>query len=231
MMESAVKVALAATSLVAVFHVSQATAANDTIVCSSPKRGYHECSTRFSAPILVRQIGRNACIINNTWGYNPATGHIWVNGGCRGVFAEQHGYHRGRAGTMDVTARRYSYRGDFIGYGPLVNVQRNQVTNNITNIHQNIINFQPTVTFNDHEMSRFEDHSQDVDTTPHFDRQGNPNFDVNGNYIGPHGVGALVDPPDDAVSSPVFDAESEARQDIANIDAAIKDGCDFTNSC
>ena len=35
-----------------------------------------------------------------------------------------------------------------------------------------------------------------IDPTPQFDAQGNPNFDTHGNYIGGHGDGVLVDPPD-----------------------------------
>ena len=44
--------------------------------------------------------------------------------------------------------------------------------------------------------------SQQVDQTPQFDRQGNPNFDTNGNYIGPHGVGKLVGPEDNRDLNP-----------------------------
>ena len=40
-----------------------------------------------------------------------------------------------------------------------------------------------------------------IDNRPQFDRQGNPNFDTRGNYIGCHGVGCEVDSPDDATSS------------------------------
>jgi hypothetical protein len=34
-----------------------------------------------------------------------------------------------------------------------------------------------------------------IDTRPSFDKQGNPNFDTQGNWIGCHGVGCDVDPP------------------------------------
>lgn len=40
-----------------------------------------------------------------------------------------------------------------------------------------------------------------IDTRPQFDRQGNPNFDTRGNYIGCHGMGCEVDQPDDDGSS------------------------------
>lgn len=35
-----------------------------------------------------------------------------------------------------------------------------------------------------------------IDSTPQFDKDGNPNFDTQGNYQGCHGVGCLVDNPD-----------------------------------
>lgn len=35
-----------------------------------------------------------------------------------------------------------------------------------------------------------------IDTTPHFDKNGEPNFDTQGNYQGCHDVGCLVDDPD-----------------------------------
>lgn len=36
-----------------------------------------------------------------------------------------------------------------------------------------------------------------VDTSPHFDKSGNPNYDTDGNYDGCHGAGCLVDPPEE----------------------------------
>jgi len=35
-----------------------------------------------------------------------------------------------------------------------------------------------------------------IDTRPQFDKDGNPNFDTQGNYVGCHGVGCEVDNPD-----------------------------------
>lgn len=37
----------------------------------------------------------------------------------------------------------------------------------------------------------------DIDTRPQYDRDGNPNFDTQGNYQGCNGIGCLVDNPDD----------------------------------
>ena len=39
--------------------------------------------------------------------------------------------------------------------------------------------------------------SDEIDTRPSFDRDGNHNFDTDGNYIGCHGIGCEVDNPDD----------------------------------
>jgi hypothetical protein len=38
--------------------------------------------------------------------------------------------------------------------------------------------------------------STTIDTTPQFDKNGEPNFDTQGNYQGCHGIGCLVDDPD-----------------------------------
>lgn len=38
--------------------------------------------------------------------------------------------------------------------------------------------------------------NQNIDTRPQFDKQGNPNFDSQGNYQGCHGIGCQVDNPD-----------------------------------
>lgn len=38
--------------------------------------------------------------------------------------------------------------------------------------------------------------NDDIDPRPAFDKNGNPNFDAQDNYIGCHGVGCMVDDPD-----------------------------------
>jgi len=40
-----------------------------------------------------------------------------------------------------------------------------------------------------------------IDTRPQFDKDGNPNFDTQGNYVGCHGVGCEVDNPDNPAES------------------------------
>lgn len=42
----------------------------------------------------------------------------------------------------------------------------------------------------------FQSSNNNIDTTPQFDKDGNPNFDTKGNYQGCHGVGCMVDNPD-----------------------------------
>ena len=44
---------------------------------------------------------------------------------------------------------------------------------------------------------QFRSSNDDVDDRPQFDREGNPNFDTQGNYQGCHGIGCEVDTPDD----------------------------------
>lgn len=165
-----------------------------TVVCQSTHFKYNECPARFSAPILVMQKSQSPCIINNSWGYNPGTGYLWVSRGCAGVFADQAGYHYGQSGSMDVNARRYNNQGAFIGYGPTIVVQKNVVNNQVT-IQRN----SQTVINSNHDIARITnpDATQNIDSTPQFDRNGNPNFDTHGDYVGPHGLGALVDAPED----------------------------------
>lgn len=42
---------------------------------------------------------------------------------------------------------------------------------------------------------------QQIDTRPQFDKDGNPNFDTQGNYVGCHGAGCGVDNPDNPADS------------------------------
>lgn len=138
----------------------------ETVTCLSEHKHYNECPTPFEAPQLVLQTSNQPCIINKSWGFNPATGNLWVANGCKGVFADQHGYHHGRSGKHDADAHRYDNQGRYIGphgVGALVD-------------------------------DPWED--DDIDPRPAFDSQGNPNFDTHGNYIGPHGTGQFVDPPE-----------------------------------
>jgi len=60
--------------------------AMQTFTCESQsaKRTYCRADTRFGIRVL-RQLSRNDCIANRTWGYD-ANG-VWVSGGCRAEFA------------------------------------------------------------------------------------------------------------------------------------------------
>lgn len=49
--------------------------------------------------------------------------------------------------------------------------------------------------------------SRKIDDRPQFDRNGNPNFDTQGNYQGCRGIGCEVDTPDDDSSSDDDDSE------------------------
>lgn len=197
-----------------------ASASPSTVFCRSVGGKYTECPARFVAPMLVMQKSRAACIINNSWGYNPNTGYLWVSRGCVGVFADQAGYHHGQSGGMDVHARRYSNQGAFIGYGPLISVQKNVVNNQVT-IQDN----STTVINTNHDVARITtpEVTENIDSTPQFDRNGNPNFDTEGKYIGPHGLGALVDAP------PPEPEGSNAAEDTNAGNADDGSGSDTTN--
>ncbi len=66
--------------------LSPAAAQNRTISCESTNGRYNECRSFFRAPVIVKQRSKSRCVRNRTWGYER--GIIWVDRGCRAVFAE-----------------------------------------------------------------------------------------------------------------------------------------------
>ncbi len=160
------------------------TMAQQTVECRSNNYKYNECyAGDLSRPQLIHQISSSSCILNRTWGYNPRSRYIWVGEGCSGVFADVGGYHHGRGDTWDEGARHYDERGHDAGaiIGGLV----------LGGILGAALN-------DEHESHRHvrDRRSEEIDTRPQFDRDGNPNFDTHGNYIGCHGLGCQVDNPD-----------------------------------
>ncbi|MBL8908053.1 MAG: DUF3011 domain-containing protein [Rhizobiales bacterium] len=162
--------------------------AGETIKCKSKHNKYTECAAHFKAPILVRQTSRQPCIINSTWGYNPNTRHIWVAAGCNGLFADAHGFHHGAAGSFDKDAHRYNRNGMFVGSGPVVIY--NTKVKNVTKLQ--LDGPGGIGTHHDEDAPKPDNDWQRI---PQFDKNGFPNFDTEGNYVGPHGLGALVDAP------------------------------------
>lgn len=66
----------------------------DTVRCESRDGRYTECRTSFRGPAeLVEQLSSTRCVEGRNWG--RTRGGIWVDGGCRGLFA---GYHSGGGG-------------------------------------------------------------------------------------------------------------------------------------
>jgi len=56
-----------------------------TIICESDNNTRHRCEVDTQYGVrLTRQISRNACILNRTWGYDSRG--IWVRDGCRAEF-------------------------------------------------------------------------------------------------------------------------------------------------
>lgn len=159
--------------------------AQQTVECRSNNYSYNECyAGELSRPQLIHQISSSACIVNRTWGYNPRSGYVWVNEGCSGVFADVGGYHHGRGDTWDDGARHYDERGHDAGAiigGLVLGAMLGAAASDDSHAaHQ-------------HARDR---RSEEIDTRPQFDREGNPNFDTHGNYIGCHGLGCQVDNPD-----------------------------------
>jgi hypothetical protein len=59
---------------------------------------------------------------------------------------------------------------------------------------------------------------QTIDRRPQYDRNGNPNFDKRGRYIGCHGIGCRVDDPDDDGDQSVDDRPQYDKEGNPNFD-------------
>lgn len=66
--------------------LSPAAAQGRAIACESQGNQYTECRSYFRAPVIVQQRSKRSCVRGRTWGYER--GIIWVDNGCRAVFAE-----------------------------------------------------------------------------------------------------------------------------------------------
>ncbi|KRG77024.1 hypothetical protein ABB28_01195 [Stenotrophomonas chelatiphaga] len=67
-----------------------------SIRCESQNNRERVCNTGWRNARLVRQISGTACVEGRTWGTRD--GAVWVNGGCRGEFAEARGSSGGNWG-------------------------------------------------------------------------------------------------------------------------------------
>lgn len=64
-------------------------AQESSVTCRSQNNSYNECrAEQLNQPELVRKLAGAQCVEEQTWGYNPRTGYIWVSQGCSGVFAD-----------------------------------------------------------------------------------------------------------------------------------------------
>lgn len=179
-----------------------------TVECHSVNYQYSECRAPLRAPHLVHQISSSSCILNRTWGFDSRNQRLWVDQGCSGVFADVGGYHHGSSGTFDPGSRRYDERGRDVGLlvlGTLAGAALSSFDR-----HEHYSNYRSdTHSYANggydgcHGIGCMVDKPKDdsgsdaIDTRPSFDKQGNPNFDTQGNWIGCHGVGCDVDPPSD----------------------------------
>jgi hypothetical protein len=162
-MKYLILILLAAAAFIIPSQSASAQAVRGAVSCSSIGQSYRECRAfNLRNPQLVRQLSRNPCIANQTWGFIPRSGYLRVSGGFKGVFAD---------------VFRPGFRN---GFPPIF------------------------ITPPAPPPPRYRRNNNDdqVDNTPQFDRQGNPNFDTNGNYQGPHGLGKLVGPDDNPGQNP-----------------------------
>lgn len=141
-------------------------------------------------------------------GLYPKSKYLWVAQGCSGVFADVGGYHHGRGDGYDPGARHYDHRGHDAGavvgglvLGALIGAvaadggkKKHHSTSNYDGSSHKYNGCHGVGCMVDNPDRKGREDR--VDTTPQFDRDGNPNFDVHGNYQGCHGMGCLVDNPD-----------------------------------
>lgn len=176
--------------------------AQETVECRSHDYQYTECQAPLDEPQLVHQISGASCIVNRTWGFNPKTRRIWVAEGCAGVFADPNGYHYGRGDKYDADARHYDARGHDTGKlaaGLVAAVLIGAALDDDSS--KNKKKGRDYTTSNDYysnpsHKKHKKSGGDDFDSRPAFDKEGNPNFDTQGGYIGCHGVGCEVDNPD-----------------------------------
>jgi hypothetical protein len=69
-----------------------------TIDCGSGNNKPGRCPVRWRDAQLVRQDSKAACVRDRTWGFDQQANAIWVDRGCRGIFAEAGGWGGGRPG-------------------------------------------------------------------------------------------------------------------------------------
>ncbi|MEZ0472480.1 DUF3011 domain-containing protein [Luteimonas salinilitoris] len=191
-------------AFLACFGLPSSAAAQATVECISHDYRYSECYAPLEQPQLVYQKSHSACIINKTWGFNPATSRVWVSDGCSGVFADAGGYHHGVAGTADGNARQYDQHGHDAGtlvagavLGALIEGAADS-RHDRRHTHSNARRYSTPSGYNGcHGVGCLIDNPDQTvtDDRPQFDREGNPNFDTQGNYQGCHGIGCDVDDP------------------------------------
>ena len=163
--------------------------AQATVECASNNHQYDECyAGMLRAPQLVNQISNAACIVNRTWGFNRQSGYIWVADGCRGVFADVGGYHHGRGDTYDSGARHYDEYGHDTGK-VVAGMVLGAILSNANNATKARTEYRYTTSNVDHSRN---------------------------NYTGCHGIGCMVDKPDDNQSvdtRPQYDKNGEPNFD------------------
>jgi hypothetical protein len=69
-----------------------------TIDCGSGDNKPGRCPVRWRDAQLVRQDSKAACVRDRTWGFDHNINDIWVDHGCRGIFAEAGGWGGDRPG-------------------------------------------------------------------------------------------------------------------------------------
>ena len=91
-----------------------ALAQRGTIDCGSGDNKPGRCPVPWRDAQLVRQDSKAACVRDRTWGFDRNVNAIWVDRGCRGIFAEAGGW--GGGGRPDWDGGRPGWDGGRPGW-------------------------------------------------------------------------------------------------------------------
>lgn len=156
------------------------------IICTSSNYQYSYCGgarVGNNRPVVIEQLSRAPCDFGRSWGYDQQG--VWVDKGCAAHFGYGDSRRSSSAGSVVGAAVVGGLIGALLGSSGDQSHSRNNYDRSTDRTYRPY----PVVV----ERRSNNDY---VDPTSRFDKDGNPNFDTDGNYQGAHGLGALVDNPD-----------------------------------
>lgn len=167
------------------------------LICASTNYEYSYCRAGVggSRVQIVEELSRAPCRKGRSWGSDSRG--IWVSDGCAARFDYQ-----APASTGDVVGA--AIVGGLIGALLGSSGSDHHAHDSHYRDHSDDYRRPYPVEIEYHVIVEHRrDTSQDADpTVQKFDKDGNPNYDIHGNYQGAHGMGALIDNPDVPETNP-----------------------------